>query len=93
MTEKWIKGLDLDVFNCVKKMIIHGKQFHTNPSEEYENSNLRTPYRLLALMLDRIFDRANGKFYKISWVPLIYFVATRGTIFNWDDIVENNLSS
>ena len=44
-------------------------------------------------MLNRIFGRANGKFYKIGWVLVIYFVATRGTIFNWADIVSHSLSS
>ena len=90
--KKWLKELELDIFYCIKKMMIHGKQFRTNPTREYETANLRTPYRLIALMLNRIFSRANGNFYKIGWVQVIYFVSTRGTIFNWADIVSHNLS-
>ena len=60
------------------------------PSGEYETSTLRTPYRFIALMLNKIFGRANGKSFKISWVPVIFFVATQGTIYNWANIVSNS---
>ena len=33
-------------------------------------------------LLNRIFRRENGKFDNIGYVPVIYFVATKGTIFN-----------
>ena len=66
----------------VKKMMIPGKNFYTRPSREYETSTLRTPYRFIVLMLNRIFGRANGKSFKMGWIPVIYFVATQGTIFN-----------
>ena len=68
-------------------------QFRMRPTGEYETANLCIPFRFLALMLNRIFDRSNGKYYKISWVPVIYFVATQGTIFNWADIISNILYS
>ena len=72
-------------------MMIHGKQFCTNPIGEYETMNSCTPYRLIDLKLNQIFGQGNGKFYKTGWVPVIYFVGTRGTIFNWDDIVSHRL--
>ena len=43
MTEKWIKELELDVFDYVRRMMVPGKQFHMTPSGEYETANLRTP--------------------------------------------------
>ena len=52
-----------------------------------------TPYRFIALMLTRIFRRDNGNNFKIGWVPVIFFVATQGTIFNSENIVSNSLSS
>ena len=33
------------------------------------------------------------KVLKLGWIPIIYFVATQGTIFNWTSIVSNSLSS
>ena len=44
-------------------------------------------------MLNRIFGRAHGKSFKIGWVPIIFYVATQGTIFNWSNIVSNSLSA
>ena len=29
----------------------------------------------------------------MGWIPFIYFVATQGTIFNWESIVSNSLSA
>ena len=93
LIEKWLKELDLDIFDYVRRMMAHGKQFRMRPTGEYETANLCTPYRLLALMLNMIFGRENGKCYKISWVQVIFFVATEGTIFNWANIISNSLSS
>ena len=93
LTEEWLKGLHLDILDNVKRMMVPEKQFHTRPSREYETAHLRTPYRLIALMLNRIFWRANGKHYKLSWVPVIFFVATQGTIFNSANIISNSMSS
>ena len=66
----------------VKKMMIPGRNFRTRPSGEYETATLRTPYRFIALMLNKIFGRANGKSFKMGWILVIYFVATQGTVFN-----------
>ena len=93
LTEGWLKDLNLDVVETVKRMMILGKNFRTRPSGEYETTSLRTPYRLIALMLNWIFGRANGNNFKIGWAPVIFFVATQGTIFNWANIVSNSLSA
>ena len=73
--------------------MVPGKNFRIRPSGKYETTNLRTAYRFIATMLNRIFERTNGKNFKLSWVPIIFFVATQGTIFNWANIVSNSLSS
>ena len=93
LTEEWLKSLKLDVMDNMRKMMILGKNFRTRPSREYEIAQLCTPYRLIALMLNKIFGHANRKNYKLSWVPVIFFVATQDTIFNWANIVSNSLSS
>ena len=74
-------------------MMVVGKQLCHKDSSEYEIASLRTPYRIIALMLNKTFGWANGKFYKMSWITLIYHVAMQGTIFNWVDIVENSFLS
>ena len=64
LTESWLKDINLDMMETVKKMMIPGKNFRTRPSGGYETSTLRTPYMFIALMLNRIFGRANGKNFK-----------------------------
>ena len=83
----------MDLLERVKKIMILGKIFRTRSSGEYETSTLHAPYRFIILMLNRIFERANGKSFKFGWIPVIYYVATQGTIFNWGIIVSNSLSA
>ena len=93
MTEDWIDSLSLNYIECAKLMMIAGNPFRQRSSGEYETASLHTPHRLVALIPNRIFERANGKFYKISWIPLMYHVTMQSTIFNWANIVANGLSS
>ena len=93
LTESWLKELNLDMVETVKKMMISRKNFCTRPYGEYETSTLHTPYRFIVLMLNRIFGRANGKSFKMGWIPVIFFVPTEGTIFKWASIVSNSLSA
>ena len=83
----------MDLVETVKRMMIPGKNFRTRPSGEYDTSTLQTPYRFIALMLNRIFGRAHGKNFQLGWIPIIFYVATQGTIFNWENIVSNSLSA
>jgi len=72
----------MDLVEIVKRMMIPGKNFRTRPLGEYDPL-LWNPYRFIALMLNRIFGRAQGKIFKLGWIPIIFYVATQGTIFNW----------
>ena len=82
LTEDWLKTINLDLVKTLKRMLVPGKNFRTRPSGEYDTATLRTPYRFIALMLNRIFGRAHGKSFKLEWVPIIFYVATQGTVFN-----------
>ena len=55
MTDEWVKNVNLDVFDCEKRMMIAWKQLCQKATGEYETAGLRTPYRIIALMLNRIF--------------------------------------
>ena len=93
MTNDWVKSVNLDIFECAKQTRLAGKQLRQKAIGEYDTASLHPPYRVTTLMLNRIFGRENGKWYKLSWIPLIYHVALEGTIFNWADIVASSLSS
>ena len=83
----------MDLMETLKRMLLPGKHFRTRPMGEYDTASLRAPYRFIALMLNRIFERAHGKSFKLEWMPIIFYVSTQGTIFNWANIVSNSLSA
>ena len=92
LTEDWLKAIKMDLVETLKRMLMLGKNFRTRPTREYDTTSLRTPYRFIALMINRIFGSAHGKSFKLEWVPIIFYVATQGTVFNWANIVSNSLS-
>ena len=91
LTEDWLKSIRMDLVETLKRMLTPGKNFRTRPTREYDTASLRTPYRFIALMLNRIFGRAHGKSFKLEWMLIIFYVGTQGTVFNWANIVSNIL--
>ena len=73
-------------------MVVEGKTFRHKQSGEYETAHLRTPFRIIALIISTLYGRADGKTYDFGWIPLMYYVAMEGTIFNGADIATRNLS-
>ena len=76
----------------MKMMVVEGKTFRHKQSAEYDTAHLRTPFRIITLMLSRLYGRADGKLYNFGWIPLMYYVAMEGIICNWEDIVSKNLA-
>ena len=85
--------VELDILECAKSMMIDGSQLGEKETGEYEKASLRPPYRFIALMFNSIFGRENGRLYKLSWIPLMYYVAFDDIVFNWADIISSSLSS
>ena len=82
MSEYWINILTIDYVGCVKMMMIEGNSFRKRESGDYGTTSMCTPYRLVALMHNMIFGRADGRFYKIGLIPLMYHVTMEGIVFN-----------
>ena len=93
MTTAWVKILKLEYVATTKMMVVEGNNFRHKQYGEYDTSHIRNPYRMIALMLNKNFGKVDGKTYRFGWIPLIYHVAMKGTVFNWDDIVAKNLST
>ena len=93
MTTEWVKSLQLDYVATTKMMVVEGKTSRHKQSGEYETSYLCTSYRVIVLMLNMIYGRADGKFYKFGWIPLIYHIAMEGTVFNWAGLIAKNIST
>ena len=83
----------MDLIEPLKRMLLQGKHYRYRPTGEYDTVSLRDPYIFIALMLNRVFGRAHGRLFKLEWIPLIFHVATQGTIFNWASLVSSSLSS
>ena len=43
-------------------------------------------------MLSRLYGKDDGKLYNFGWIPLMYYIAMEGRIFNWEYIVSRNLA-
>ena len=84
LSDDWLRNIRMDLVETLKRMLLSGKHFRTRPTGEYDTARLRTPYRFIVLMLNRIFGRAHGRSFKLGWMPIIFYVATQGTIFNWE---------
>ena len=93
VTTEWVKRLKLYYATTAKMMMVEGKKFRHKQSGKYETTHLRTPYRLIVLLLNKMYGRDDGKFCKFGWIALIYHIAMKGTIFNWSDITAKNLST
>ena len=73
--------------------MVEGNTFRNKQSGEYDTTHLKTPYRLIVLLLNKIYGRFDGKFNKFGWIALIYHIDMKGTVFNWADIIAKNLST
>ena len=92
MTKYWVKSLKFDYTTTIKGMMTKGKTFRHKMSGEYETTNLQTPFRIVALMLSKVYGRPEGKMYNFGWIPLMYYVAIEGIFFNWADISTRKFS-
>ena len=81
VTTDWVKRIKFDYTTTVKGMMAEGKKFiHKHPGE-YEIACLRTPFRLITLMLSRLYGRCDGKTYNFGWILLLYYVEMEGKVF------------
>src|SRR5713101_5541899 len=93
LSDDWLDSIRMDLVETLKRMLLQGKHYRYRPTGEYDTVCLRAPYRFIALMLNRVIRRALGRFFKLECIPIIFHVATQGTIFNWASLVSSSLSS
>ena len=93
LSDDWLNSIRMDLVETLRRMMLQGKHYRYRPTSEYDTVSLRDPYRFIALMPNRIFGRAHGRLFKLEWIPIIFHVATQGTVFNWASMVSSSLSS
>ena len=70
LSNDWLDNLRMDLVETLKRMLLPGKLYRHRATKYYDTVRLRAPYKFIALMLNRIFGRANGRLFKLEWVPL-----------------------
>ena len=58
--DAWLDNIRMDLVETLKKMLLPGKLYRYRATGEYDTASLRSPYKFVALMLNRIFGRAHG---------------------------------
>ena len=81
LSDDWLNNIRMDLVETLKKMLLQGKHYRYRLTGDYDTASLRAPYRFIALMLNKIFGRAHGRFFKLEWIPIIFHVATVGDNF------------
>ena len=72
LSDDWLKNIRMDLVETLKIMLFPGRNFRTRPTGEYDTTSLRTPYKFIALMLNRSFGKAHGKSFKLEWMPIFF---------------------
>ena len=66
VTAEWVKSLKFHYTATTKMMVAEGKTFKHKQSGEYETAHLRTPFKIIVLMISRLYGRTNGKTYNFG---------------------------
>lgn len=53
----------------------------------YRMEGIKKVYQLITAMTNLLYDKPDANASLKAWVPIMYVVATRGTIFNWANIL------
>ena len=69
--DAWLDNIRMDLVETLKRMLLPGKLYRHRQNSEYDTASLRAPYRFVALMLSRIFERAHGRVFKLEWIPTL----------------------
>jgi hypothetical protein len=65
-----------------------GKYFRTRSSDDYPTNCVRLSYQYEVSMVCKIYGEIYEQDFKVSWVPLLHFVTSSGSSFNWPDILS-----
>jgi hypothetical protein len=66
-------------------------QFKLRPFRGYPTTALRKPYLYIVAMLCRLYGDSYASKFPLSYIPLSYYCAKKGSSFNWDGILLENL--
>jgi len=57
-------------------------KFQVRSDQIYRTSGIKKVYHLISAMMNQFYGRANVDVFLGTWVPIMYVITTRSTIFN-----------
>ena len=63
--------MKFDYTTKTNMMVAEGKTFRHKQLGEYEMTHLRTPFRIIELMIRKLYGRDDGKTHNFGWIPLM----------------------
>ena len=66
VTTEWVRSLKFDYTSTKKMMVAEGKNFRHKQSGECDTSHIRTPFKIIALMMSKLYGRDGGKMYNFG---------------------------
>jgi hypothetical protein len=92
LDDELVKGFPHKPRDLMKKLWVPGKKFKTRASNDYPTNLLRPPYQYAVAMLSRLYGEPDAQKFRVSWVPLIYYITTSRSVFNRANILSSTLA-
>ena len=86
-TEEWATTHAVPITDTLRGWWEEPKKFKIKKDLEYQVAGLIKVYKLVAVMLCRMYGRPDATTFSVSWLPLMHFITIYGTRFNWSNLL------
>ena len=93
LNERWYLNHPVNPPDMIREWYIEPDEFRAKKYQEYQTISLRPAYRLVAAMFCRLYGRPDATRFSGAWVALMNEVVTRGTRFNWENVIMSSIKS
>lgn len=87
----WLVGFTTPTKDILRDWWQDPEKFRVRTDQAYKTEGLCKVYQLIAVMMSQLYGKGERDVFFGTWVPLMYVVATQGTIFNWVSILSSSL--
>ena len=90
---KWLSYFSVPMKDILMPWWQDLSKFQVKNDPVYRMKFLKKVYHLIAAMMNQLYGRPHNDTFLRTWVPIMYVVATRGTIFNWASFLASALKN
>lgn len=76
------KNESADFLTTMKGWWSEGQFRAKHASVEWKNSKFRKSFKIIVILLSRVFERKDGSGFPDKWIPIIYHIITSGSTLN-----------